>query len=1373
MIPLNFQMQYLSKSVCSLMKQKCCSLIYTEQSLSLQFRLSPIVFIHQTTFCPRGFSTNSHGRGYEHEDPEIAIDKKHKNRSRLHIHHFSTTNTSTEPELTSNFSSSSNAESDLDFIIAKGTAERTLRSITNVIEYVQRTEISSDRVEKLRYTLEADSTSLISRAWVEKDPNLFLILVRFGIKIPDSLALNKLLHYGLMKKGADYLYKLAKGLSSNAPINKQISVLRKQLTQSEREFIMNYYPGTAIVHVAVEFIYLGDYKKAREYLDLLRVKAANGDDLQKIHAFLSWLITLFENKITIFDLKTANNPRAMLEALKNIPYIHTMSSVHYVGLPLILFSKVIEELKSINASPRMFYFAVCFFCPEVMEKDSLALKEAFSISKNEEQLIKPAGSLLHLNERLLAPIYDALFRGTSKRISSEIYLKLFNGLMVEFPDASISAYSFYTRAFIAVNDKVDNSNPYYARLISFLSDIKYRYIKELAYLYQIAFEYYLTDRDGYSQFLQIMRCYTDTWGKVLLPYILITNMFNNVSFIERERLFVDLTNAGIKFSEKEYSFIENSTQHLIPKKPHDQDVLLKQLFDGQENSERLLNFDNTKRLITQFPKTFCNDVVKYIYLPRRCERKISEYDANANICTKASIERITDASSDKFEKSNKDSSVKLDIPESVYKAAMESNGNLNITKLDETLRMFILISDVRLNRADILNMHSDNVKHFHDKGYPSEYLMEYLASFFKSFEQAAKPLGLLDVFQVDLAPYTNYSIVPKLLSFDKALPRKSDIVNLYVGILNNQALPFTSFKTLFENSVLKNGLKSFKFGPSARSRIVDIFANAATRFRKFDEVFYQKIMKIQYEFTGTNLSNPSENEIKAPIKSLYNSMHSSEQPFEHFYEHLNSMKPLPIPVLLPFKFVKRMLEIIPNNKLDSVFLKIIENGLQADYCSEFRKAIMKCLEDGDLNTKYRILRGHHPKLNVDNELFYSDLNKEERATIISRYSESLVIKFAEYWMTQGNEKKTYEYLKLCSLCLKGSDLSKDEYFCNQLRLRADILFNRFLPREREQNDDKVTCQIEKDMSNGEAVQHLKEICIEYEDKLHSYKLKHYSPYLLFKTHRYNLSRYRVFSNFRITMGYLLLYCPLSLNIFTELGLFRIFDLTPKCLTRDIKIDPNLVCPNSGLLMLTQIFRNIFIIWGSKLSEDEVIMLFDRIMTCDKKYGSTILSPKNSSYILKAFIAFASIQGYAKLLFFIYRCMIESNIYYDNMGPFMSTFLESLVSKSPKLCAEKVEEFKRKHPDIKIHYKTYAIMIKKLSMNDSQAAYAVYLHFTKDYPDFRSNGDTHNLIPLIKGLGWKKDRHFAKQFGNTGGKSELRVKVDNFNIKLYDYDKLGD
>ena len=388
------------------MKQKCCSLIYTERSLSLQFRISPIVFIHQTTFCPRGFSTNSHGRGYEHEDPEIAIDKKHKNRSRLHIHHFSTTNTSTEPELTSNFSSSSNAESDLDFIIAKGTAERTLRSITNVIEYVQRTEISSDRVEKLRYTLEADSTSLISRAWVEKDSNLFLILVRFGIKIPDSLALNKLLHYGLMKKGADYLYKLAKGLSSNATINKQISVLRKQLTQSEREFIMNYYPGTAIVHVAVEFIYLGDYKKAREYLDLLRVKSANGDDLQKIHAFLSWLITLFENKITIFDLKTANNPRAMLEALKNIPYIYTMSSVHYVGLPLILFSKVIEELKSINASPRMFYFAVCFFCPEVMEKDSLALKEAFSISKNEEQLIKPAGSLLHLNERLLAPIYD-------------------------------------------------------------------------------------------------------------------------------------------------------------------------------------------------------------------------------------------------------------------------------------------------------------------------------------------------------------------------------------------------------------------------------------------------------------------------------------------------------------------------------------------------------------------------------------------------------------------------------------------------------------------------------------------------------------------------------------------------------------------------------------------------------------------------------------------------------------------------------------------------------------------------------------------------------------------------------------------------------
>lgn len=1370
-------MHYLPRSVCSWTKHNYCNLLYTQRYITSGSHTSVIGLADERIFLPRAFSTNANPKVYRPKDAKIPANTRHLNKvggSRVNYTNARIVSPSILNEnQTYTTGKYDSVERQLNFILTNGTTGSSLKSILNVVGYAQRNDMPSEKNKKLRQILEADSASLILKSLVHRVPGMFFALVNFKVRISE-LGLFRFLHQNLMKGGTDYLYELVKG--STSPVGgKSIDTLKQPLTATEREFLIHSYPGVVVVFVAIQFIYLGDYQKAREYLDILRVSADRNKGLQKVHVFLNWFLTLLMNNSSVFNIQTAKDPEVMLRALGKIPNIHEIPSIYFNDLSPFLFSKVIFDLNSLKASPRMIYFAACFFCPKIIQQDSLMLKEAFSITKEEEQLVTSTKGLLRLDERLLAPVYDAIFRDTSKKFSLEAILELFKGLMATFSNAPICCYSFLSKALIMVNNSPDE---FQSNLATYLSGIKYPYSRRLAYLFTIAFDYYSSHEVGYTHFLQTMHHYSNAWEKITLNNSLISSILSKVPHSEKTNVFMDLTNAGVRFNDDEYNLFQDSLKQFLSKNAHNQDAFLEQLLGSQIDSEALLNFDNTKRAVTQFSSSFCNEIANSIYVPRNCERKVEEYREIAHFCNDAYIDHFNEIDLNLSFASSTETPSNLLIPASVCESVMEKTGKLNIANLEEILRTRVLTSDILpMSKTTVLRMHTINVRHFHDEGYPAEYVLEYMALFFKSFEKTAKVLGLCEIMKIDLTSYSNYPIVPGFLSFYRVLPGNMELVNLCGMILNEPNRSFKDFKILFENGIIKHGFKSLGLNEHEQLSISRIIFETAIRFDRLDGSLFQITKRLRREFPSKRVRDYIDYEVEEPIRLLHAGVSSKKQPFDHFWKYLNKLKPFSTPLKPSVTSIKRILKITPVVKIVDVFLKMADKGYQIDYYPRFRSMILKLLLEGNLDTKYCILRGHYPNEKLSGDLkkaFFSDLNDEERIFITTRYSKALLIKLVEYWMTQDNEKKTYEYLKLCSL--KKNTSVKDRYFLNQLRLRADLLFEKFIPfgegqADNNNSDDDFNDQ--SDISNEEAVQRLRKICAQYEKTLHSYELNHYPEYLLFKTHRFNLSRYRVFSNFKIIMGYLLLYCPLSLDVFTEIGLFRTFHLNPQDLTRDVKIDRKLVCPSTHLLMLTQIFRNIFIILGNKISEDQAIMLFDGILACDKKHEFIILNPKNSSRILNAFITFASIQGYTKLLFFIYRCMIENKLYYDNMGSFMSVFLEQLINKSPKLCAEKVDEFRRKFPDDKIHYKTYAIMIKRLAVDDSHAAYRVYLHFIRDHPGYSSSTDSHDLMPIIKRLGWKRDKYFAKQFGNTDGKPELRVKVDHFNVRLYDYDKLGD
>lgn len=698
-------------------------------------------------------------------------------------------------------------------------------------------------------------------------------------------------------------------------------------------------------------------------------------------------------------------------------------------------------------------------------------------------------------------------------------------------------------------------------------------------------------------------------------------------------------------------------------------------------------------------------------------------------------------------------------------------------------------------RKAVFMMHASIVSSSLLGGIEPKAVVEYLCVFYRQFASLSSRLHLLEVLNIyaeniaqqreTLRPKYDFVIVPG------SMPANRVIAFIYRQLFApNSDITGDNVRELMDAIIAEIARDDNSLTEVTRFNIGESLAKMDGRFAKEDPEIYNYI--------AANVGKISE-KAQASVKRglifrLKQMLQRKDTSYDKLLEFLDGLVPQKNPVTLYEDIMGKIISMTPDDHRIEILLKLIRCGLVPVNNKELERSVYKALKGDDSRLIYTILHGREPPMQLNmvsrmrqmtedvddsslDSLIKEPLTEEESDLIAKFYPRNIIsVILTSYWIPQRDPERCKEYLEVLkrNITLATNRESQNLTLYNELVLYTDIYLGKFFSYK--QLDEELTKNQSKELYG---LKDLPSIVSGLENRLDEYHMKHLPRWLVYTIHHHNLTGILAYMDPKLRLYYMGIFFPKSVELFKSLGLMDILEIDPAQISESATPRyKSLVLPEAGLHVkqLTFLYKDIFINLGDKISQSDAMDLFAKLTNYMSSHtDSPLFENKNIPAILDRFIAFGSIRGYSQLLSEVFKIVVDKNYFYDDLEGLASLELEALMKTDPQLSVEKLDEFKKDYPKSKIHYKTYAIMIKGLSLSDSSdAAYRVYVHFSKDYPDFRLRGDSRNLLPLIKGFHWRKDSsRFTKQFEGAEKKPEVHVKVDKYNVKLYDYDTLDD
>ncbi|QPG73659.1 hypothetical protein FOA43_000972 [Brettanomyces nanus] len=1226
--------------------------------------------------------------------------------------------------------------------------------------------------------LEESLQALIKMTPSSQFAELVVSLLSLGVTFHDSQQMHQRIQNTFRNGSAPQIHALVKG---RRPENDEIAwaELRSPLNESDRSLISSRYTTQMIKQVASYYMKLGDQAKVYEYLNLIKDRHDDG-----IYNQMLLTCHLKFGKITFLDKDTYQTADEVVDSIHAV--ISKYPSVKYGHeVKDYIRNTVLRELVAKRVSSLILFEIIYLLVPALVPTlKALKLCEYFKVS--EDMCFREINHGIvggsPQNVGILVPVYEQLLK---QAVSNGAVLDLLDAISSQAESSPEADYKPLLIPFIVFSEQIEVRDP---ELSEVLNDKIDRLINIGIVSSDVSadrnieqsLQYYQGNSKSYLKFLDSLASCPEKQSFLVLSSDLLDRIFGMFAERDYNLVFSKLLKANFKFSSKPQGM--DSWFNKLIKNGKDEYLYL--FFRGHEMSNRdtsslvdSLTFDEAKVIISQFPNAYPHTIALNYFLPQKNSQKVEEYLRLEKYIIEWSHSKNITQQLQSYQAALISSSAILGTLFGKLPKSSDLNLEYLVDDLDGIMKSFDLAS---LPQKTLATIHSANVMRLLQNGVSPKLAVSYLCLYYPSFGETSRRLGFFKFYRLSESDYDCIKPKSEFLVLNKSVPQSRLLTFIYRQMLvESSRITSDVLKELFDNVIRENGANSNAFTSITAYNIAESFMQYAVKFvRITDPALYDyiisRIIKISSNFEGDNK--------KGLLFGLRDLLEKRSANYFGLSTFLDRSLPLAEPVKLPEDIAQRMVRITPKDKLVELFVRLVRCNIKPINSRDIDQSIYRALKSNNRYQIYCILKGHIPKMDESGRLLLDDscLTAQEAEAIKKTYPRNVFFHIIiNYYMPRKDSSKVDEYLDLLNQNILLHSISEHDKeqglnVYRELLLSRDLFFGRFfdykeLDEDLKKSQDKQIYEL-KDLPS---------IVHGLERNIAEYHIKQYSGWVIFMAHYHNLSGILAYMDPKLRLYYTVLFFPKSWQVYEQLGLTKLLDVSLDDVEKSVKIENRaLILPEDDMHIkqLTFLYKDVFMSMGDKISEVQGMELLNRLVAYSKQHKDTeLFHPKNFSSIFHRFITFAAIRKYHKLLYRIYFVIEENDYSYDHIDDFRSYVLESLVQEDPKLSVAKLEELKKEHPDLKVHYKTYAMMIKTLAMSEdsSDDAYKVYMFFSQDYPDFRSKGDSLNLLPLIKNFHWKKDTKFAKQFRFSEKKSEVKVKVDKFNVKLYDYDQLGD
>ncbi|VEU22527.1 DEKNAAC103618 [Brettanomyces naardenensis] len=1171
---------------------------------------------------------------------------------------------------------------------------------------------------------------------------------------------------------AQQLYALVRGKWPENGRNSWASI-RSPLDENEKLLISTHYTDLMLKQVISYYLKLGDSQKVYEYLDIIKDR-----DDKNLYNQMLLMADLKFGKITFLkdDSSAYTSVEKIFDSVNDVLQRYTCNR-YGDELKGNLQNCLIREVavdKGLSSS--LIFQTICLLIPSLKPiAKAVGLYDQFHISLDEQQYEIDHGITggSPQNVGVLVPVYESIFNDLTLSTADAV-LELLDKIAAQIGNFPKSNFGSLLPLFTSLAAKIESDDEELSQILN----EKIQKIKHLADPIacdsldrdiEQALRYYQGSSKEFSNYLDTLANCKDTTRLAVASGDLLDRVFGMFPENEYGTVFTKMLKANFKFRSK-IQRIDYWFTKLIKGGKKDS---LYPMFKGHDYNSKSPAFDDpltlgeVNMIINQFPKAYPQLIALNYYLPEKNASKVEEYLRLERYIVESGNTRQSSLQSQSYGTAMISSNALLG--RLFGKPKKDADLGQLVSELDTIVKSYSLKN---LPPKTVATVHSANVMRLMSGDVSLSIVMAYLCQYYPSFTDLTKNLGLFDFLKVADQPLVKPH--NQFLILDKSLPQNRLIAFIYRQLLSKDYnIPEDTLKSLFDNAVKEKESSDSSFKNVTSYNVGKSFLSYSGRK---DPQLYDYIVQNVGKLSE-DLASEAE---KSGLVQLKNLLSRHNVNYRTLFSFLDKATPLSDPVKLPEDVTHKMVHITPRDKLVDLFVRLIRCGLKPISSREIDQSIFKALKGSNTLHIFCILKGRFPRADESYENAIDErLTSDEARILTSRYPRNTFFNIiVSYYLPRKNGQKVDEYLNLFKQNVEEESISEYDKeqglnTCREIALLRDLYFGRFF--DYKELDEDLKRSQEKQIYT---LDDLSSIVHGLEKKIDSYNIKSYSGWVLFMAHYHNLCGVLAHMDPRLRLYYTVLFFPKALEVYQELGLLELLGVNAEDIENSVKIENQaLILKDYDLHIkqLTFLYKDIFMAMSNEITEKKGIELLERLINYVRLHKDMeLFQPKNLSSIFHRFITFAAIKQYGGLLDYIYE-VIDSNGYsYEHMDDFKSIVLENLVRSDPKLSVVKLEEFKKLQPDLKVHYKTYAMMIKELSMNDiGDDAYKVYLHFSKDYPDFKSRGDSYNLLPLIRNFHWKKDDGFAKQFKSADDKPETKVKVDKFNVKLYDYDQLGD